>query len=342
MMNSSWQDYLGAQGARIENESVLDFGDPAGELSAARDATIIVPLSQFGLLECSGADAQSFLHNQLTSDVKHLETDSAQLSSWCSAKGRMLASFWLYRQAADYRVVPAADLLEFIRKRLQIYVLRSQVTLSDLSDTSVLIGLSGTHSVSALRAAALEIPQEALETRTSGDCTVIRLDSDRFILVVSCDAAAALWTTLCVNARPAGVQVWQWLDILAGMPSICAATQEEFVPQMVGFDTLGGVSFRKGCYPGQEVVARAKYLGKVKRHLYRIHACHPVVPGMLIFSPKNADHPCGMVSNAAPSPAGGYDALAVIQESFVPAGHLYLDTPERTEIQSVEMVHAVP
>jgi folate-binding protein YgfZ len=118
-----------------------------------------------------------------------------------------------------------------------------------------------------------------------------------------------------------------WLDIQAGIPLITDATKEEFVPQMANFDQIGGVSFHKGCYPGQEVIARTQYLGKVKRHLYRISATVPIAAGNPVYSPENPEHACGMVANAAPAPEGGYVALAVIQEGFVDAGDLELGAP---------------
>ena len=129
-MNSSWQEFLGASGARFENGTLADFGQPDAELLAARDTTVIAPLAHLALLEFSGDDAKSFLHNQVTSDVNHLEADAAQYSAWCSAKGRMLASFLLYRHAGAYRALLSADLREDVHKGLQKYVLRAKVKVS--------------------------------------------------------------------------------------------------------------------------------------------------------------------------------------------------------------------
>ena len=112
------------------------------------------------------------------------------------------------------------------------------------------------------------------------------------------------------------------------MPLITEATKEAFIPQMANFDQLGGVSFNKGCYPGQEIVARTKYLGKVKRHLYRAHADVPMKAGDWLCSMDSPETACGMIANAAPSPDGGFDALAVIQESFVESGNLHLGKPD--------------
>ena len=317
MMNANWQEYLVASGARIDNGRVTDFGDPTVELAGAREATIMAPLVNLSLLECSGEDAKSFLHNQLTSDVNHLAPDAAQHAAWCTAKGRMQASFLHYRTSEAYRLLLSADLLAATQKRLQMFVLRSKVKITDLTRAHEVIGLSGPASEAALNAAGLPVPSAPLASAHFDAGTVIRLDRSRFVLVVAATAASMLWPILSTLAKPVGTPVWQWLDVNAGIPLICEATKEAFVPQMADFDKVGGVSFHKGCYPGQEIVARTQYLGKVKRHLYRIHAGAAMTAGASIYAQDSPEHPCGMVANAAPSPDGGYDALAVIQENFV-------------------------
>lgn len=324
-MNSNWQEFLGASGARIGGGMLADFGDDAAELVAARDATVVSPLTHLGLIECSGDDAKSFLHNQLTSDINHLAPGFAQHSAWCTAKGRMLASFLLYHNGAGYRALLSSDLVSAIQKRLQMFVLRSKVKVLDLSCSHLVFGLSGPQAEVALQSAGLPAPASALQTAFFADGVVIRLDSTRLIIVVGNDAATTIWKKITSIALPASTPVWQWLDVQAGMPLITDATKEAFVPQMANFDKIDAVSFHKGCYPGQEVVARTQYLGKVKRHLYRIHVNCPVAPGAAIYAQDNPEQPCGTVSNAAPAPGGGYDALAIVQESFVEAGALRLD-----------------
>lgn len=332
---SPWQAFLDAAGAHRDARGVVvDFGDPGGERLAGRDATVVAPLSHLGLIECGGPDARPFLHNQVTSDINHLAADAAQHSAWCSAKGRMLASFLLFRNGQDYEIQLAADLVPVIEKRLKMFVLRSKVVVADLSASYQFIGLSGARAEAALCAAALPVPAQALETLAFADGKVIRLDATRFEIVVATAMVADCWKHLSANARAAGTPVWQWLDIRAGVPLIGKATTEEFVPQMASFEQLGGVSFHKGCYPGQEVVARTQYLGKVKRHLYRIGSAAPLAAGQAIYSPENPDHPCGLVSNAAPAPEGGYEALAVIQENFVAAGDLQLGAPGGPAIET--------
>lgn len=337
-MNPNWQEFLGASGACVDNGLVTSFGDAASELKAASDATTIAPLTHLCLIECAGEEAKTFLHNQVTSDINHLDADAAQHSAWCSAKGRMLASFLLFRNGANYQIQLSADLAPAIRKRLQMYILRAKVKVADLSPSHELIGLSGTQAEAALQGAGLPVPQRTLDTAAFASGKVIRLDATRFEIMVRSETAAEVWTSLAAIARPVGTPVWQWLDIQTGIPLISEATKEEFVPQMANFDQLGGVSFHKGCYPGQEIIARTQYLGKVKRHLYRISAAMPLAAGNPIYSPENPEHACGMVANAAPAPGGGYQALAVIQENFVAAGDLELGTPGGPRIDDIQLV----
>lgn len=326
-MTPDWQEYLAANGARFDNGQIVDFGDPARELSAAREATVLCPLTHLAAFECTGNDARTFLHNQLTSDVNHLGADVAQYAAWCSPKGRMLVSFILSRNANGFLGLLSADLLAFTLKRLQMYVLRSKVNVLDRSPDFQCLGLSGPHAEAALQRAGLPLPAGPMSTASSAETTVIRLDERRFIIIADSATAATVWESLSKNAVPAGAPAWCWLDIQAGIPIIAEATKEAFVPQMVNFDKIGGVSFHKGCYPGQEVVARTQYLGKVKRHLYRFHAECGVAAGGSVYpvAGSTEQQPCGIIAGVAPSPDGGYDGLAVILEGTIENGELTTD-----------------
>ena len=315
-MNPQWQQFLEASGARIATNDVTDFGDAAGELAACSSGTVIAPLAHLGLLEASGDEVKSFLHSQLTSDLNHLTADQAQHSAWCTAKGRMLASFVVWSEGDAYRLALAAELAEPILKRLQMFVLRAKVKLADLSPSTALLGLAGPRAEAALAAAGLPLPGSPLSTAAVADVRVIRLDHERFLICAPAAAAQSLWPRLATVARPVGVSPWRWLDIRAGLPLVTGATREEFVPQMADFEKIGGVSFHKGCYPGQEVVARTQYLGKVKRHLYRLVSATDLEAGDELHSPDNPDQACGKIVTGAPSPAGGFEALAVVQSNF--------------------------
>lgn len=336
-MNPNWRSFLETAGAVFDSATpdVEHFGDAADELQAAKTATVLVPLTHLGLIECSGEEAQSFLHNQLTSDINHLATEQAQHSAWCTAKGRMLASFLVWNEGGAYRLALAAELADPVLKRLQMFVLRAKVRVASLSPSHVLLGVSGAQAGDALAAANLPMPTAPLASIAVGDNRVIRLDAERFVVVATSDTAAALWQELSAVARPAGVPAWRWLDVRAGLPLVTAATREEFVPQMADFEKIGGVSFHKGCYPGQEVVARTQYLGKVKRHLYRLVSSAPLAAGDDLHCPGNPDQACGKVVTAAPSPAGGFEALAVLQSNFAEDVHVGAMNGPRVEATAV-------
>ena len=322
-MNPNWRSFLESADGVFDGETseLLNFGDATAELQAASRQTVLVPLTHLGLIEAGGEEAKTFLHSQFTSDINHLGDGQAQHSGWCSAKGRMQASFLVWRLGDNYQLALAADLQEATQKRLQMFVLRAKVKLTSQTDT-ILLGLSGPQAVEALADAALPCPADPMTTTLSDAVTVIRLDANRFIIAAPESAMAALWQKLTVKARPAGVPAWRWLDIQAAFPLVTLATKEEFVPQMADFEKIGGVSFHKGCYPGQEIVARTQYLGKVKRHLFRLSSQQALKAGDELHSPDNPDQACGKVMTAAPSPSGGYEALAVVQSNFSSDVHL--------------------
>ena len=346
-MNFSWQAFLGAQGANFKENLITDFAHAeahtATQLGATQKnsaATLLMPLTQFGLLEFSGLDTQNFLQNQLTNDINLLVGQRAQYSAWCSAKGRMLASFVFYRARAEsqldaleklateptiYRALLSRDLLAACQQGLQKYVLRSKVVIKDRSADVEVFGLSGKNAAKALENVQLPVPSQAMEWATNAQGTVISLDEQRFVLIIAEAQAQVLWKALSALAMPVGTPVWTWLDIQAGTATISQPTREAFVPQMLNFEKIGGVSFKKGCYPGQEIIARSQYLGKIKRHLYRVTASEPITDGTRIFSASSPDLFCGSIASSAPDPDHGTIALAVIQEDYVGKGDLCLE-----------------
>jgi len=327
-MNALWKSTLENAGAHFEATDinvVSHFGDAAAERQAVQAGPVLAPLSHLGLIGVSGEDAKTFLHNQVTSDINHLKPEAAQHSAWCTAKGRMLASFLIWRQDDAYQLQLAAELQPAIQKRLQMYVLRSKVQIVSRSEEVALIGLAGPGSAALLAKAGLPVPAQPLEAADAPAGKVIRLEGDeRFEIAVAVAAATTLWTTLAADAKPVGTPVWQWLQIQAGIPHISGPTQEAFVPQMANFERIGGVSFHKGCYPGQEVVARTQYLGKVKRSLYRARVGAPVKAGDQLFSTLADENHGGTVVNGAPSADGQWELLAVIPENCASGGPVHV------------------
>jgi len=331
-MNSTWQAYLQARDAVIQDGCVTHYGDAAAELKCTRSGTVLADLSHFGLIHFSGEDAQAFLQGQLSCDVRKVDLSNAQYGGYCTPKGRMLASFLLWHDDDGYIMQLPSALQVAIRKRLAMFVLRAKVELADNSDTLVRMGVAGNHAAALLAEVVGIVPVAHLGVIHAQQGSVIRLGHDRFELVVLPEQAPALWQHLSKEAMPVGVSCWSWLEIKAGVPVITPATQEQFVPQMANLQAIGGVSFQKGCYPGQEIVARTQYLGKIKRRMYlaNIQSIKPVAAGDELFSADMAEQSNGMVVNAAPSPDGGFDVLAVIQTSSVEAGKIHwqaLDGP---------------
>lgn len=323
-MKQDWIDFLQQQGARNDG---LDFGNLPEELLSAQSATIITPLTDIGLIRVAGEDATVFLNNLLTNDVKTLPPDGIQRNGFCSPKGRLLATFMIWREGADLMIALSADLHAAILKKLSMYVLRSKVKLTDASNEQMLIGLSGPDASKAL-ADLGPTPTGLLRSTSLEHGQAMRLDEHRYLLAVRASAAEGVWRKLAMFGRPTGLAAWRWLEIMSGIPLISAATQEEFVPQMINFELIGGVSFKKGCYPGQEIVARTQYLGKIKRRMYRAHLDNAVpVAGAHLYAPETGDQSCGRVVNCAPSPHGGSELLAVIQATCAEAGEVHLDNP---------------
>jgi len=316
-MNQDWMNFLAAQGAQIQDDIVAHFGDTATELRAARDGTVLCDLSQFGTLRVSGEEAQSFLQNLLSNDIRDVSSTSAQLSSLNSPKGRILATMLIWRADNDYLLQLPRVLCEPIRKKLGMYVLRTKVKISDANEEVISLGLSGADTQQLLGAQFGELPQLPLGVIASGQVSLIKISDTRWQLNATPQQAQTLWMELSTKARLAGSACWDWLNIRSGIPVILPQTQEQFVAQMANLDLIGGVNFRKGCYPGQEIVARTQYLGKLKRRMYLAHIDSTESPqaGDELFSADMEGQAIGMLANITAAPEGGYDVLAVVQTS---------------------------
>lgn len=302
--------------------------------------TFFVPLTDQGLIRATGEDAPGFLHNLLTNDIEHIAADGARHAGLCTAKGRMIASFLIWREGSDYLLQLSADILPGILKKLSMYVLRSKVKLTDLSAERVLIGVSGPQAEMLL---GQFVP---MTTAAFEGGTAIRLDTQRYILAVPADKTEALRKKLAVQAETADLAAWHRGEIAAGIPRIVAATQEAFVPQMVNYETpaVGGVSFLKGCYPGQEVVARTHYLGKIKRRMYRAKLDSEFPPGTDVFTPETGDQHCGALVLTAPTSSdegGGFECLLVVQTSGAEAGEVHVGKPDGPRLQLLPLPYAV-
>lgn len=338
-MSQDWKDFLAHQGAHADAES---FGDLPAELVAARDATVLVPLLDQGVIRAAGEDAPSFLHNLLTNDVQNLAPDGVRFAGFCTAKGRLLATFHIWREADDLLLQLSADILPTTLKKLSMYVLRSKVKLTDASQEVVLLGLAGPNAEPVLSDLGAQTPAPRQSVAITGG-KVLGLDARRFVLALSPEAAIDIWPGLAAKARPAGFATWRWLEIAAGQPRVVATTQEAFVPQMVNMEVpaISGVIFTKGCYPGQEIVARTQYLGKVKRRMYRAKMDTALPPGTDVFTPEAGDQHCGALVTVAPSPDGGHECLVVVQSSGAEAGEIHVGSPTGPRLQLLSLPYSV-
>jgi len=294
------------------------FGPVQEEAAAALSGTVIAPLAHLGAIRASGTEAETFLQNQLSNDVRLLGSSQAQLASYNSAKGRVLDLFVLRREADAILMETRRDTLPATLKRLRMFVLRSKVVLEDCSDRYAAFGLAGAQSADYLLQAGLPVPAQDWDWLQADGVTVLRRPgvTPRYSVHAPAQHLAPLWLQLAQQARPVGSAAWRLLDILAGLPSIRPETADHFVAQMLNLDRLGAISFSKGCYPGQEIVARMHYLGNLKRRMFlcRVDSTE-AAPGTAIHAADGDAQAIGEVVESAPHPQGGSALRAVLQLS---------------------------
>lgn len=340
-MSQEWISFLASQGLAADGSR---FGAVADELVAARDASVVAPLTDHGLIRASGADAATFLHNLLTNDINGITPDQARFAGLCTAKGRLLAMLLIWREGDDFLLMLPREILPAILKRLSMYLLRSKAKLADASAERVLIGVSA----AAFAAQAPILGEQAAGLTRFGTAAIdggqaIRLDATRWLLALDGVTADARWRQLASAARPVGLAAWQWLEIAAGQPRVVAVTQEAFVPQMLNMElpAVAGVSFNKGCYPGQEIVARTQYLGRIKRRTFRARLDTAVEPGAHLYAPETGDQHCGVVVSSAPSPVGGFECLVCVQSSAVETGEVHVGAPNGERLDFLPLPYAL-
>jgi folate-binding protein YgfZ len=305
----------------------------AVERATAQPALAV--LEEFGVIAATGADAASFLHAQLTNDVANLAPDAVQLNGYCNAKGRLLAVFTNWRSADTIYLQMPREILPAVRKRLSMFVLRAKVTLAEGSDQWTALGLLGPGTARLLQD-AFALAQPIDTSVAVGQARIVRLRpspriDERFLLLVPAPELAE-WLSRLRSVQRVDSGVWWWSQIDAGVPDVFAATQEKFVPQMINLEVLGGVSFKKGCYPGQEVVARSQYLGKLRRRMGIAHVEGAAAAGADVYADGEAQ-PVGAVVMAATAPGGGMDLLFECPVDRVGAGSLRAGRPDGPVLQ---------
>jgi tRNA-modifying protein YgfZ len=319
MMNANWLHWLAARGGVLEKGQLLHFGEPEQEAGATINSSIITDLSHYGLLQVDGADAAAFLQNQTGNDVRKITPQYSQLNNYCSPKGRMYAVFRLFKAGESFILRMPGELIPALHKRLQMFVLMSKVKLSSAADNWLRIGVAGEAAGDALQ---IELGGGPLSVDAVSVCNgliVIRVPGNqRYEVYGPPETMEALWQRLSTRLTPVGRDAWPLLDILNGIPTVYPTTSEHFVPQMANLQLIDALSFKKGCYPGQEVVARMQYLGKLKRRMYRFEfeASTAPEPGTEIVALiDGSSHETGEIVDARPLGGGRYTALAVLQSS---------------------------
>ena len=264
------------------------------------------PLPHLGVIRVEGEDAAKFLHGQLTQDFSLLGLSEARLAAFCSAKGRMQASFVAFKRShTEVLLICSRDLLPQTLKRLSMFVLRAKAKLSDATESLSLYGVAGP----ALQALA---PGEQKPWTSQA------LDGAHLVHLYPADGVPrALWLAPAGGPLPAGPSLshedWLWGEVRSGVATVSQPIFEALVPQMLNYESIGGVNFKKGCYPGQEVVARSQFRGTLKRRGYLVHSVGPLLAGQEVFDAADASQPCGIVAQAAPAPQGGWEAIVSLQ-----------------------------
>ena len=274
-------------------------------------------LTHLGIIKVEGEDAAKFIHGQLTQDFSLLDQNTARLAAFCSPKGRMLASFIGFKRSnSEIWLICSRDILAPTLKRLSMFVMRAKARLSDVTQEHAIYGLAGD--------ATKVIANQPYSTGAKADfdgCTLVNLPS--------ADATRRqLWVAPLAEPAPAGtdlpLSLWLWGDVRSGVATLTAPVVEAFVPQMLNYESVGGVNFKKGCYPGQEVVARSQFRGTLKRRAFVAHADAEMAAGVEIFSATDATQPVATVVQAAPAPGGGFDAIISGQLSAIDQGAIHL------------------
>lgn len=338
-MFESFVEWLEKRGAVTSEQGVVGFPDKSTQISALRtaNASVVAPLmGGFSLLKVTGEEAEPFLQGQLSSDVRELDGTKAQYSSYSTAKGRMLANFLMWRYEGAFFLVVSANIAEAIAKRLKMFVLRAKVNISIEHDYT-LLGVNG---------APVQAFTESLPSGLNPLDMVVVQDNGFLIKLPGAGYLAAL-TRGVIDASlvdaMSGVtlvsgDVWRLRDIDAGIVWIEADTQELFVPQMANMDLIGAVSFKKGCYPGQEVVARTQYLGKVKRKLFRVALNEYVPNGSKLYSPDLPEQSIGALAAICEVDDGQFEGLAIIQESSWESG-VFTDASFKKPVTKLNLIY---
>lgn len=347
-MHPDWKAHLTASGLHPGQDETADAENEAAERAAVSRRPVLLDLTAgHALLRAGGADATTFLNGQLTNDIRRLESGGSLLAGYCTPQGRLLAIARVFRRGSDYYLQLPLELRDAVLERLRKYVMRAKVVLEPADPELIVFSLAGADSATLLARAVAGPAPGRDGSIESGDLTALRIvgPRDRFQVIAPVGDAKTLWRALqAVGAQPVAGHWWDWFDIDAGLPTVRRATQEKFVPQTVNLDLVGGVNFEKGCYPGQEIVARVHYLGRLKERMYRLHLTHAEAPqaGDAIYAPDFAGQATGTVVQAHAAPERGFDLLAIVHTSSIATAELHWRSPDGPRLELGVLPYPLP
>ena len=343
-MQNEWQQFLSQHGASFDDKNCARFPfSTKEELNLLDKHCLISSLDHLGVLKVTGDDAQTFLQSQLSNDIKLLQDEQghplAQISAYCNPKGRILAQFTIIPSAEDYYLILSKDIIAKTIMRLRMFVLRSQVMIEDLSENIALLGVVGNDLP------GIELAENDYGVIQQNDIHAVKIPSAssvRYLLLAPLNDAKSVWQNAS-DCTAVSMDVWQWLDIQAGLPNVVSSTIEEFVPQMLNLELINGVNFKKGCYPGQEIVARMHYLGKPKRRMFKLHANADTLPepGTNLYIHGGDGQSAGIVVNSQPGPDNGIDLLAVIRLNHAGNEQLRLENRDGPAVSFGELPYSL-
>ncbi len=326
-MNSPWQEFLEKHNAVVNQDRVTSFG-PSGQPYPGMQDTCVCELTQLGLIRVTGEEAHTFLHSQFTNDLTQVTDHTSQLSSYCNPKGRVLSIFRIFKRDGDYYLVLPKDVIDLTLRKLTMFKLRAQVELQDASEQLTLFGVAGPGVQPALESINVVLPQTENDCIQVDGTVMIRLPSEniRVLFVADAKAATTICNQLCEQLPLVTSRLWDLHDISCGVPQVTAHTSETFTPQMINLELIDGVSFSKGCYPGQEVVARTHYLGKPNRRMYRasITTKQAIQSGTNIFSAEDDAQALGKVVVSQMVSAKQANALVVLRTQKMDESNLHI------------------
>ena len=344
-MNNEWQNFLLNLDAQIENGIVKSFGLSTVEEQEAFSNIILADLSHYALIEASGDDVVDFLQGQLTNDIKLVTENAGQLSAYCNPKGRILANFRIFKRNDSYFLRLRSNIAETTLKRLCMFVMRSKVELLDKSDDLSRMGIAGDNSSKTLSYIFKNLPENTDDSSTENEITLIKLAGPlpRYEAHGPIDKIKELWQKLQNDAVAIGENSWNLLTIRAAIPEIVSETVEAFVPQMVNLQAINSLSFTKGCYPGQEVVARMHYLGKLKRRLFigSTKGDTLPVPGQSIMTSDENEQKVGQIVTASWLKDKSVEFLAVLQIEKAENETLHIGSSTGPTIQLIDLPYSL-